>query len=133
MTKIVIPKQKHGFLATNIQILGSKLHTSFLKKIDFWPKNSQIYPISGIFCQISAFLTHVGPCLAKKNVNKVPRWFFCYMGTKTFVSSCKIRVFGPKTVIFSPKYAFLVILSQILAFLAHLVPCPTKKQCEQGA
>ena len=26
-----------------------------------------------------------------------------------------------------PKLAFLVILDQLFAFLAHLVPCPTKK------
>ena len=28
--------------------------------------------------------------------NTVPRWFFRYVGTKTFASSCKIRNFGPK-------------------------------------
>ena len=26
----------------------------------------------------------------------MPRWFFRYVGTKTFASSCKIRNFGPK-------------------------------------
>ena len=29
---------------------------------------------------------------------------------------------------FGPIYAFLVILGQIWAFLAHFIPCPTKKQ-----
>ena len=32
----------------------------------------------------------------KNDANKVPRWFFRYMGDKTFASSCKIRSFGPK-------------------------------------
>ena len=32
-----------------------------------------------------------------------------------------------------PKIGFLVILGQILAFLAHFVPCLTKIQCKQGA
>ena len=36
--------------------------------------------------------------------------------------------FCPKTATFGPKYAFLVILGQILALLIHLVLCPTKKQ-----
>ena len=31
-----------------------------------------------------------------KNANKGPMCFFCYVGTKTFASSCKIRIFGPK-------------------------------------
>ena len=52
---------------------------------------------------------------------------------KLLLTPIKIRIFGPKTAKFGPKFAFLVILGQILSFLAHLVPCPTKKQCEQGA
>ena len=43
------------------------------------------------------------------------------------------RNFGPKMAKFGPQYGFAAILGKILAFLAHLVPCPTKKQCEQGA
>ena len=38
-----------------------------------------------------------------------------------------------KTSKIGPKYAFLVILGQILPFFAHFVQCPTKNQCEQGA
>ena len=31
-----------------------------------------------------------GPMADQKNdANKVPRWFFCYVGTKTFASSQK--------------------------------------------
>ena len=51
---------------------------------------------------------------------------------KLLLTPKKIRIFGPKTANFGPKYAFVVILGEILAFLAHLVPCPTKKkQCEE--
>ena len=59
------------------------------------------------------------------DVSLVPR----YEGTKSFASSPKkhLKYFGPKTVQFGPKVSFFVILSQILAFLAHLMPCPTKK------
>ena len=52
---------------------------------------------------------------------------------KLLLTPIKIRIFGPKTAKFGPKYAYLVILGQILPFLAHFVQCPTKKQCEQGA
>ena len=38
------------------------------------------------------------------------------------------RIFGPKKVKFGPICAFLVILGQILAFLAHFVPRPRPDQ-----
>ena len=41
---------------------------------------------------------------------------------KILLLPLKIRIFGPKTAIFCPKYAILVILGQILAFLAHFHP-----------
>ena len=37
---------------------------------------------------------------------------------KLFLTPLKTRIFGPKTAKFGPKYAFLVIFSQILAFFA---------------
>ena len=49
------------------------------------------------------------------------------MGTKTILPPKYNKIFGPKKARFCPKYAFLVILGQILAFLAHLMPCPNKK------
>ena len=52
---------------------------------------------------------------------------------KLWLPPVLISIFGPKTAKFGPKYTFVVIFGQILAFLAHLVPCPTKKQCKQGA
>ena len=36
---------------------------------------------------------------------------------KLLLTPIKIRIFGPKTAKFGPKYAFLVILGQILPFL----------------
>ena len=52
---------------------------------------------------------------------------------KIFLTPVKVRISGPKTAKFGQKYAFLVILGQILAFFAHFVPCLTKKQWQQGA
>ena len=52
---------------------------------------------------------------------------------KLLLTPIKIRIFGPKTAKIGPKYAFLVILGQILPFFAHFVQCPTKNQCEQSA
>ena len=48
--------------------------------------------------------------------------------TKLLISPVKNRIFCPKTAKFGPKYAFLVILGQILPFFAHFVQCLTKKQ-----
>ena len=59
--------------------------------------------------------------------------FFCYVDTKTFTSPIKIRIFGPTTAKFSRKYAFMIILGQILAFFAHFVQCLTNNQCKKGA
>ena len=69
----------------------------------------------------------------QKQWGQVASVVFCYVGTKTFTYSHKERDFGPKTAKFGPKYAFLVILGQILPFFAHFVHYPTKNQCEQGA
>ena len=52
---------------------------------------------------------------------------------KLLLTPIKIRIFSPQTAKICPKYAFLVIFNQILAFFAHFVPCPNKNQCEQGA
>jgi hypothetical protein len=52
---------------------------------------------------------------------------------KLSLTSIKIMIFGQKTAKLGPKFAFLVILGQILPFFAHFVQCPTKKQCEKGA
>merc|ERR1712214_53188 len=55
----------------------------------------------------------------KYNVNKVPRWVFCYVGNKLLISPVEKGIFCPKTAKFGPKLAFLVNLGQGM----HLVPC----------
>ena len=54
-------------------------------------------------------------------MNKVPRWVFRYMGSKTFDFSSKKRIFCPKMTKFGPKLAFWVNLGQ--AMQAYSVPC----------
>ena len=51
----------------------------------------------------------------------MPKWFSVMLAPKLLLTPIKIRIFGPKTAKFGPKYAFLVILGQ--ALLAHLVSC----------
>ena len=41
------------------------------QKLDFGPKNGQIWPKTGIFGQILAFLAHLIQCLTKKQIGKV--------------------------------------------------------------
>ena len=41
------------------------------EKMDFWPINSQTWPKTGIFGQISAFLAHLIQCLTKKQFKQV--------------------------------------------------------------
>ena len=47
---------------------------------------------------------------------------------KLLLTPIKIRIFGPKMAKFGPKYAFLDILGQILAFFTHFIPCLSKKK-----
>ena len=54
------------------------------QQVDFWPKNGQIWPKNDSFGQIWAFLVHLIQCPTKKQFEQVPRWFFQYVGTKTF-------------------------------------------------
>ena len=57
---------------------------------------------------------------------------------QNWVTEVKKTDLGPKSSIpknmdFRPNLAVIGILGQIFAFLAHLVPCPTKTQCKPGA
>ena len=47
---------------------------------------------------------------------------------KLLLTTIKNTIFGPKMAKFCPKFAFLVILGQILAFFAHFV----REQLDQG-
>ena len=93
------------------------------KKLDFGPKNGQIWPKTGIFGQISAFLAHYLMLDQKNNVDKLPRWFFYYVGTTTFTYSHKTWDFWPKN---GPKYAFLVFWAKYWLFLP-IFPMPYQK------
>ena len=55
------------------------------KKAKFCPKSAFLV----ILGQILPFFAHFVQCPKKNNVNKVPRWVFCYVGNKTFDFSSK--------------------------------------------
>ena len=94
------------------------------------PKNGQIWPKTGFSGQIWAFLAHLIQFLTKKQFEQVAQVVFRFVDTKTFTYSHKSQDFWPINGQIWPKIDFF---GQILAFLAHLIPCPTNKQCEQGA
>merc|ERR1711994_1217808 len=91
------------------------------KKLDFGPKNGQIWPKTGIlaqkrpnlvqnlhfwsfwakYCHSLHILSNARP---KNNVNKVPRWVFRYVGDKTFDFSSKKKDFLPKNDQILPKF-----------------------------
>ena len=68
-----------------------------------WWREGWIWPKTGILARYWHFWpiwSHVWP---KTNANKVPRCFFCYVGTKTFASSHKKEDVLPKN---WPNFAF---------------------------
>ena len=92
---------------------GTKSFTPSLPKNWFFVKHGQIWHFWPIW----------SPARPKNNTNKVSRGFSVMQVLKLFIPPLKFRTFGPKTAKFGPK----------LAFLVHLIPCPTKKQCKQSA
>ena len=73
--KVLLPPSKKGFLAKKMAKFGPKL--SFIAKYrHFWPLWSIVWP--------------------KNNADKLPRWFFHYMGTKTLTNFRKNYYFWPK-------------------------------------
>ena len=113
---------------------GTKIFTPCPQKIGFWAQkrpnlaqNWHFGPNIGIFGPFDLMpdqKTMRTSCLGGFSIIWVP---------KLLLTPLKIRIFGLKTAKFGPKYAFLDILGQILAFFAHFVPCLTKNQCKQGA
>ena len=77
------------------------------------------------------------PVIRPQNMPKTADWglggFSIIWVPKLLLSPLKIRMFGPKTAKFGPKYAFLVIFGQILPIFAHFVQCPTINKFEQNA
>ena len=104
-------------LVPKLLLTPVRISTFGLKTAKFSPKLTFLIIVG----QISAFFTHFVPCPTKKQSNKVPRWFFRYVGNKTFDFSRKKRIFCPKMTKFGPKLAFLVNLGQ--AMQAYSVPC----------
>ena len=84
-----------------------------------WPnlvKNLHFWSFWAKYWHFWHILSNARP---KYNVNKVPRWVFCYVGNKLLISPVEKGIFCPKTAKFGSKLAFLVNLGQGM----HLVPC----------
>ena len=62
---------------------------------------------------------------AIRSQNRSQEWNW---GALKLRQSIRFAIIGPKTANFGPKVVFFVIFGQILVFLAHLAPCPTKKE-----
>ena len=106
---------------------GYQKFYSMPPKMNFWLKNGHIWPNIGFFGPFD-------PMPLKKEMwTSCPGGFSVMWVQKLLLPPVRIRIFGLKTAKFGPKLAFLVILGQIFVFLAHFVPCLTKKQCEQDA
>ena len=97
---------------------SSQKRPNFAQKWLYWPNIGHFW----------AILSHAW---TKNDASKVFRWFSVIWVPKLLLIPIKIRNFVPKKAKFGQKYDFLVILGQMLAFLAHFVPCPTKKQCKK--
>ena len=81
------------------------------KKLGFLPKNGKIWPE---ICIFGHFLPNIGlsdPYGSKPDqnnfANEVPWWFSDMRVPELLLSPKTIRIFGPETAIFGPKYAFL--------------------------
>merc|ERR1712004_447033 len=110
--------------------VGNKAYDFSSKKRIFCQKNDQIWPKIGSFGQFgpghaglfSALLVGRLVVVARglylaRHLFTLFTWFSVMLVPKLLLTPIKIRIFGPKTAKFGPKYAFLVILGQILPFL----------------
>ena len=115
----------------------------WVPKLDFGPKNGQIWPkicICGHFGPNIGLYGEFGAMPNQKTTRTMCLVGFPLCGYQNFTFSRNIWDFWPKEGqilpkigIFGPKYAFLDILGQILAYTIHLVICMTIKQCKEGA
>ena len=96
--KVLLPAPKKWIFGPKLALCAKYRH--------FWPIWSNAWP--------------------KNNEDKLFRWFSVMLVPKLLLTPIQIRIFGPKTAKIGPKYAFLVILAQILPFFAHFVQWPTK-------
>ena len=92
--------------------------------INFWIENADWH-----FSPNNGLSGLVLPRIKCEQIRCLGSFLIC--GYQKFFSLPKMLGFLAQIIAkLGPKLAFLDILSQILAFLAHLVPYPTKKQCE---
>ena len=82
----------------------------------FFRKKSWLTPAHGLWWLLLPKVVKTDP--------KSEIWVRQNLGSNSNSSA----IIGPKTANFGPKVVFLVIFGQILVFLAHLAPCPTKKE-----
>ena len=87
--KLLLPLQ-------NIRTMPQK-RPNLAKNMHFWSFWAKYWPFWSIWC-------HAWP---NNNANKVPRWFSDMWVSELLLPPKIIRIFGPKTAIFAPKYAFL--------------------------
>ena len=96
-----------------IWIFGQKT-AKFCPKYAFWPNIG----ICGQF----------GPMANQKNdANKVPRWFFCYVDTKTFASSQKNKDFWPKNSHIWPEIGIIGHFGPNICIFGPFRPMPDQK------
>ena len=110
--KLLLPPMKIGIFGP----LKAKLAQNWF----FWPNISNFGPL--------------GPMPDPKTV---PRsclgGFFVTWVPKLLLPLVRIKIFGPKRQNIVQNMYFWPFFGQIMAFLAHFVPCPTKRQWKQGA
>merc|ERR1712240_885534 len=104
---------------------GTKIFTPCPQKIGFWAKkwpnlvqNLHFWSFWAKYCHFLHILSNVRP---KNNVNKVPRWVFCYVGNQTFdFSSKKKDFFAPKRPNLAQNWHFWLIWARP----CRLIQCP---------
>ena len=83
------------------------------------PKTAKFGPKLAFWAKYRHFWPTWSNAWPKNNADKLPKWFSVMLVPKLLLNPIKIRLFGPKTAKFGPKYAFLVIL----AMQAYSMPC----------
>ena len=95
----LLPNQKTmqtSCLGGSSVTLVQKLLVTPIKMSIYGPKTAKFSPKYGFFAQSWHFWPIWSHARPKNNADKVPRWFFPYMGTITFASSHKKMDFWPK-------------------------------------
>ena len=112
---------------------GTKGFTPSPQKMDFGPKNSQIWPNTDIFGQLWAFLAHLIYCLSKKTMRTSCLGVFSIMWVpKLILTPVKLGFLAHKR----PNLVQNMHFSSFWAKYWHFLPISSharqKNQCEQG-